>query len=97
MTDEARILFQEKEINKSLKSTLKTYFALKRAKRDDLANAVLQFGSTTAKSLMLLAGIKSKKVFCKQCGRQLKYGYEIEFYKKYGFCLSCDHIYLEGR
>lgn len=92
MTDEARMLLTEKEINKFLKKTLDTYLQLKKAKREELAVEVLRTGSVMAKSLMTLAGIKSKKVVCGRCGRILREGCDVEYYNRYGFCLSCDHI-----
>lgn len=92
MTDEARMLLTEKEINKFLKKTLDTYLELKRAKREELAVEILKTGSVMAKTLMTLAGIEKRKVVCNRCGRTLKKGCDVEYYNRYGHCLSCDHL-----
>lgn len=57
-----------------------------------LGQAILGLASSKAKMDMEIAGIKSYKVYCQSCGKQLTNGMEIEVYNRIGECLSCDHI-----
>ena len=92
MMNKLSITSEEIAINGLLQLTLKTYFALKRKGKGDLATTVLRIGSRNAILRMEQAGIKSHKVFCPKCKKQIKE--EVEFVNETGRCLRCDH--LEG-
>lgn len=83
---------QEAEINKFLQLTLKAYISLKKRGQDKVAIDVLRVGSDHAQFLMDFYGIKSQKVFCSSCGRQMTAGPDIESVNFAGECLGCDHI-----
>ncbi len=92
MTDEARILLQESEINRFLQVTQKTHSVLKKQGRDDLARRILRVGSEQAQVRMKLAGISSHKVYCPKCKKQIRDGQEVEFVNEIGMCYLCDHV-----
>jgi exo-beta-1,3-glucanase (GH17 family) len=83
----------ETQINQFLKAGLNLHLQLKKAKRDELATAVLAFTSSLANLLLETSSVRNSysKVFC-HCGRQLKQGFEIQFYNNSGDCLSCDSV-----
>jgi len=92
MANEAKLLFQEAEINRFLQLTLKTYLQLKKQGRDKLARMVLRVGSETAEIRMKQLGIKPYKVYCPKCRKQIKNGLGVEFVNDIGMCYMCDHL-----
>ncbi len=58
----------------------------------EIGALILGIASKKALMDMEIAGIKSYKVYCQTCGKQLTNGMEIEVFNQTGECLSCDHI-----
>ncbi len=91
-TYDSRIQIEGK-VNALLQLGLKAYFAEKKKGHADFADQILALSSGVAHNFLLVNDFYStyEKVVC-GCGRQLRTGNEIEFYKNAGECMSCDSL-----